>query len=106
MKTFNIEIKEVLVKKIAIESNSIDEALVEAKQLYNSENIVLDSSNHFDTIISEDTIENAETIRMRLTDEIIDYLIDDERKHFEELDTEPQDHIYLKLLQLKTLNIN
>ena len=106
MKTFNIEIKEVLVKKIAIESNSIDEALVEAKQLYNSENIVLDSSNHFDTIISEDTIENAETIRMRLTDEIIDYLIDDEIKHFEELDTEPQDHIYLKLLQLKTLNIN
>jgi hypothetical protein len=106
MKTFNIEIKEVLVKKIAIESNSIDEALVEVKQLYNSENILLDSSNHFDTIIYEDTIENAETIRMRLTDEVIDYLIDDERKHFEELGTEPQDHIYLKLLKLKTLNNN
>lgn len=66
----------------------------------------MDYSNHIDTTISETSNDNIENLRISLTNEVIDYLIAEERKHFEELDSVPQDHMYLKLLQLKRLNNN
>jgi hypothetical protein len=35
--------------------------------------------------------------------DVIEYLIEDEKKHFEEFDLAPKDHIYLKLKKLKDL---
>lgn len=39
-----------------------------------------------------------------LTNEVIEYLFDEEKKHYEEYEKKPKDHIYLKLLKLKKLN--
>ena len=41
--------------------------------------------------------------KKQLINDIIDYLYDDEKKHFEESE-EPDDHIYLKIERLKNLN--
>jgi hypothetical protein len=39
-----------------------------------------------------------------LINEVIEYLFEDEKRHFEEDDIPSNDHIYLKLLRLKELN--
>jgi hypothetical protein len=39
-----------------------------------------------------------------LVDEVIKYLFEDEKRHFEEEEIPPSDHIYLKLLRLRELN--
>lgn len=51
MKTFEIEIKEVLSKTIKIKANSMNEAIVEVDKLYKNEEIVLDYTNHLSTDI-------------------------------------------------------
>ena len=51
MKTFEIEIKETLSKVIEVKSNSLEEALVKAKESYDSEKIILDYSDHINTEI-------------------------------------------------------
>lgn len=52
METFKVEIKEKLSKIIEIESNSVEDAILEVEKLYKSEDIVLDWNNHVDTEIS------------------------------------------------------
>ena len=39
-----------------------------------------------------------------LVNEVINYLFEEEKKHFEEFEKPPRDHIYLKLKKLKKLN--
>lgn len=39
-----------------------------------------------------------------LINEVIEYLFEDEKRHFEEDEIPATDHIYLKLLRLKELN--
>jgi hypothetical protein len=51
MKTFKIEIKEILSRIVLIEAETKDEAYLKVKEIYNSEEIVLDYSNHLDTEI-------------------------------------------------------
>ena len=41
---------------------------------------------------------------VKLTNDVIEYLFDEEKKHYEEFDKKPKDHIYLKLLKLRKLN--
>jgi len=49
MKTYEIEIKETLSRVIEVQANSEDEAFAQVKQMYNNEEIVLDSSDYVDT---------------------------------------------------------
>ncbi|MDM1715679.1 DpnD/PcfM family protein [Thiopseudomonas alkaliphila] len=42
MKTFNIEVQEILSRTISIQSTSIEEAIETANNMYESEEIVLD----------------------------------------------------------------
>ena len=86
MKTFEIEIKEMVSKTIEIAANSLEEATLKARLLYD-----------------DDFTLNKKSV---LIDEIIEYLIKDEAIHYEECDEadKPKDHIYLKLLELKGLN--
>lgn len=49
MSTYKIEITETLQKIIEIEAQSKDEAFQKVKEMYNREEIVLDSSDHVDT---------------------------------------------------------
>lgn len=49
MKTFKIEIKETLSRVIEIEANSNEEALSKIEELYNQQEIVLDSTDFVET---------------------------------------------------------
>ncbi len=49
MKTFEIEIKETLIRRIKIKSNSLDEAMDKVKERYKKERYVLDYSDFVDT---------------------------------------------------------
>lgn len=49
MSTYKIEITETLQKIIEIEAQSKDKAFQKVKEMYNREEIVLDSSDHVDT---------------------------------------------------------
>ena len=49
MKTFEIEIKETLSRIIEVKAKTENEAFAIVKQMYNDEEIVLDSSDYVDT---------------------------------------------------------
>jgi hypothetical protein len=88
MKTFEIEVKEIVSKTIEIEASSIEEATLKARKLYD-----------YEFKINE---------KEALINEVIEYLIHDEEKHYEvccsDEDEKPTNHIYLKLVRLKELN--
>ena len=99
MQTFKVEIQELLSRTIDIEAQNIKEAIEKANKMYNSEEIVLD----YDDLTKREIIPNILLIeKENLTKEIIDYLYQDEKKHFEELE-QPKNHIFSKIERLKTL---
>ncbi|MFV0531432.1 MAG: DpnD/PcfM family protein [Flavobacteriales bacterium] len=53
METFKIEIQEFLSKTIEVEAKNIDEAISKIKEMYQKEEIVLDSENYIGTEIAE-----------------------------------------------------
>lgn len=53
MKKFEIEIKELLARTIEIKANTEDEALQKIKEMYQKEEIILDSSDYIDTEINK-----------------------------------------------------
>lgn len=53
MKIFTIEVKETLSRIIEIEANSNEEAILKTKEMYASEEIVLDSDDYVSTEIEE-----------------------------------------------------
>jgi len=53
MKTFEIEIQEILSRIVEIDAKSEGEALQKVKEMYQKEEIVLDSSDYLDTEIKE-----------------------------------------------------
>ena len=57
MKTFEIEIKEILTRTIETKANTKDEALTIVRQQYNDEEIILDSSDFVDVYFNN--IENS-----------------------------------------------
>lgn len=53
METFKIEIQEFLSKIIEIEASNAEEAILKVKELYQSEEIILDSEDYVTTEIEE-----------------------------------------------------
>jgi len=53
MKTFEFEIKEFLARTIEIKADTEDEAFQKIKEMYQKEEIVLDSSDYVDTEINK-----------------------------------------------------
>lgn len=51
MKTFNIEVQEILSKVISIEAVSHNEAILKVKEMYSNQEIVLDAEDYKDTDI-------------------------------------------------------
>lgn len=99
MDTFKINIQEVLSRTIDVQAQNIEDAVSKANQMYHSAQVVLDYNDLSKRkIIPNDLIDERESI----TKQIIEYLYQDEKKHFEELE-EPYDHIFLKLERLKML---
>lgn len=99
MKTFEIEIKEILSRVISIEAENSIEAVSIVEKLYKNEEIVLDY-NDFKN--NEIILFGLNEDKNNLIKEVIDYLIEDEKRHFEECE-ENENHIYLRLLKLIAL---
>jgi len=104
MKTFEFEIQELLSRIIEVEAKSEDEAFRKVKEMYEKEEIVLDSSDVSDFSIKKVLTNDDEMEKDNLIAEIVDYLYIDEKKHYEEFDDKkPSDHIFLKLEKIKEL---
>ncbi|MBV6493965.1 MAG: hypothetical protein LDLANPLL_01989 [Turneriella sp.] len=99
MKTFKIEVQELLSRTVDIEAKNIGEAIEKVNQMYNSEEIILDYNDLSKSeIIPNDLLNEKED----LIKEVIQYLYQDEKKHFEELE-KPKNHIFSKLERLRIL---
>ena len=53
MKTFEFEIKELLSRLVKVKANTEDEAYLKVKEMYQKEEIVLESSDYMDTEIKK-----------------------------------------------------
>lgn len=102
MKTFKIEIQELLTRTIEIQSESLEIALFDVQKQYYEEKIVLDYGDFSEVTFRESKNQTTRDEINLLTKEILQYLYEDEKTNFEEMD-EPEDHIFNKLERLKML---
>ena len=103
MEIFKIEIQKILSKTIEIEAVSIQDAFTTAKDLYKKEEIVLDNGDFVKVEFIDSNIQDYDEEKNILIKDVIDYLCKDEEKYFKEYETEPENHIFLKLKRLKSL---
>jgi len=96
----NIKITETLSRIISINSLSIEDAITTVEKMYKNEDIVLDYADFNNDVNIEKEEDNFNTRKDLLINEVIQYFIKDEEKHYEESD-EPSKHIYLTLLALQ-----
>jgi hypothetical protein len=104
METFKIEVKEFLAKVVEIEAESSIEAISKINRMYKKDEIVLDYNDFVEVDFIDLNNQDTNNEKNELISDLIDYLFEDEKKHFEEFDSEPENHIYKKLLRLKQLN--
>jgi len=96
----DIKITEILSRVITINSLSIEDAIITVEDMYKNEEIVLDYSNFNDDVLIEKKEENFSSRKDLLINKVVQYLIKDEKKHYEESE-KPNNHIYLTLLELQ-----
>ncbi len=99
MKT-DIKITEVLSRVITIDSSSTEEAINIVEDMYRNEEIVLDYSDFNDDVIIERNEKIFNSKKDFLINKVNDYLIKDEKRHYEESE-DSNEHIYLTLLELQ-----
>jgi hypothetical protein len=106
MKIFEIEVLEILSRVIKIEANEMGEAIDTVKKKYDRAEIVLNYNDFVEVDFIDIHSQSKEDIKRNLIKDIIEYLYEDEKKHYEEFDDDkPKDHIFLKLKELsKILN--
>ncbi len=97
----DIKITEILSKVISVNAISMEEAITMVKKMYQNEDIVLDYSD-FDNLIIERQEDDFNSYKDLLINKVIQYLIKDEKRHYEEYE-KPLNHIYLTLLELQKL---
>lgn len=96
---YQIDIVETLKKSVFIEAEDIEVAINKVINQYQDEQIVLDYADFSNVkFIEKGKIKEKKA----LTYEVIDYLYDEEQRHFEE-SGKPNDHIFLKIKKLKSL---
>jgi len=96
----DIRVTEVLSRIVTVDSLSLNAAINIVADMYKNEDIVLDYTDFNDDVIIERTENNLNSKKDLLINQLIQYLIKDEKKHYEELD-KPTNHIYLTLLELQ-----
>ena len=104
MGTYKIEIQEFLAKTVDIEAQSSYEAVSKAKEMYSKEEVVLDWGDFVEVEFIDTNTQSKSDEKNMLIREIIKYLYEDEKKHFEELG-KPNNHIFLALERLERLTI-
>jgi hypothetical protein len=103
METYKIEIQELLARVVEVKAKSIEDAISIVSNNYKKAEIILNSNDYVSANFIDINEIETKSEKEDLTLDIIEYLIEDEKKHFEEFDLAPKDHIYLKLKKLKDL---
>jgi len=96
----DIRVTEILSRVITIDSLSIEDAIMTVQNMYKNEELVLDYSDFNDDVLIEKKVENFSSKKDLLINKVIQYLIKDEKKHYEESE-KPNNHIYLTLMELQ-----
>ncbi|MDQ6983608.1 MAG: DpnD/PcfM family protein [Ghiorsea sp.] len=103
MKTYDIEVREVLSKSVTIEASDLDEALEIVHKQYKAEDIVLMENDFVDVSIFQSG-ESDEEVKDQLVSVVLKYLYEEENKHFEEeYSDQSENHIFHTLKKLKLL---
>jgi hypothetical protein len=102
MPTFQIEITETLQRTIDLQADTADEAIAQVHSAYAQSDIVLDYQDHTDTRITDTQAPTPEEEKQKLIARLVDYLYEDEKRHYAECDeTEKAGHIFLVLEGLR-----
>jgi hypothetical protein len=102
METFKIEVQEFLARVVEVEANNLQEAVSNVQEKYRKAEIVLDYNDFVEVDFIDINSQSKNDELKILIKNVIEYLFDDEKKHFEESDN-PENHIFLKLERLKSL---
>jgi hypothetical protein len=98
--SIDIRVTEILSRVITIDALSIEDAIAIVENMYKNEEIVLDYLDFNGSVLIEKNEKNFNSRKDLLIDKVVQYLIKDEEKHYEE-SGKPNDHIYLTLLELQ-----
>ena len=104
MKTYKIEIQEFLSRVVEVEATDLGDAFCMINKQYNKAEIVLDYNDFVEVNFIDIESQSPKDEKEKLIDEIVDYLYENEKRHFEEYEVKPIDHIFNKLIRLKELN--
>jgi hypothetical protein len=96
METFKIEIQELLARVIEIEAETMGDAISKIYERYKKAEIVLDYNDFVEVNFLDIHSQSKEDEKKKLVIELTDYLFE----------TEPENHIYKKLIRLKELNLD
>ena len=102
-KKYEIEVMEVLSRVIEVFAKSRNDAISKIREKYMNSEIVLDYDDFVDVEFLDINAQSPNDEKDKLVNEIINYLYEDEKKHFEQYITKPDDHIFLTLKKLKIL---
>lgn len=102
MKSFKIKINEVHQRELNIEAKNIDDAINEVEKFYENNEVLPENSTLVSFSIENKKDTNSTNVLIK---EIISYLYEDEKRHYEEFEQEekPNDHMFLKLEKLSKM---
>lgn len=103
MEKYRIEVQELLSRVIEVEAESSNEAISKINFLYEKAEIVLDYNDFVEVNFLDINSQSPNDEKDKLIKVIVDYMHEEEKRHFEEFDTIPENHIYLKIKRLNEL---
>ncbi len=96
----DINIQETLSRTVTVKAESIEDAIMQVDEMYKNEEIILDYADYDGQVVIEKAEEKYKSHKDKLIDEVIQYMIENEERRYEESDY-PKEHIYLSLKELK-----
>ena len=103
MEIFKIEVREVLARIVEVEAESLRDAVDQVYEQYKQEDIVLDETD----LKEMDVLPQSEKEEEKnLINDIVEYFYEEEKRHFEEFHTVPDNHIFFKINRLKSILAN
>jgi len=98
----DIRVTEVLSKIVSVNASSLTDAFELVEDMYKAQEIVLDNSDFNGNLVIEKKEINFNSRKDFLINKLIEYLIIDEKKHYEEYgNIKPKNHIYLIIQELQ-----
>lgn len=97
MKKYQIEVQEFLARVVEIEAENINDAISKVNEQYEKTEIVLYYNDFVEVNFLDVNSQSPNDEKDTLIKGIVEYMYEEERRHFEEFDSKPENHIYLKI---------